>query len=673
MKSIMKKALSIVFSLLLTASLFAQEKGLILSESFNGSSMPSGWSIMELGTTNWDISESSYAGGDNNEIMLQHNPTFNGISRLVSPAVDLTGKDKVVVSFKHYFDDYSGSHTIGIATTSDAGATWNVGWSETYNADGRYDIRQLIETPDIGHANVQFCIFYSGFSLNIDYWYFDDITVYNLENNDAELVSIDVNEYVTIGGVDAAFTVLNKSMVNITSLQVSYQFEGHDMVTQDFTTDLAPLASAALTFETPTILLSGLYPLTINIIKVNGNADDDASNNTLTKDISATLGSVQRIPMIEHFSSSTCSPCVNVNVLMHTLETNNPGEYTYTKYPMSWPGTGDPYFTLEGGTRSTFYDVPWVPYLVLDGVVQDAEVTQEAFDLQYAKSSIADIRGSFTVNGNQITVIADIMAYAQLNDVTAFISVNEKTTTGNVGSNGETEFHHIMMKMLENAQGNTISIAPGSYQRLQYTCDMSSTNVEDMNDLEVSVWLQDCSSHFIYNSRFLYEYAQHPYPVENLSLNQNGSSLTATWDAPQVAPDGYNVYFNGNLVAEGISDTHYTFDPHENYVIVEVCAVYGNMTSVRVAKEMIAAFGTPEASTSSCKIYPNPANDKVTISAENISNIVIYNALGQMVSRITTSGSNCDVSTGNLSDGIYLIDVCQTDGHHSMQKMMVAH
>ena len=76
--------------------------------------------------------------------MLQHNPTFVGISRFVSPAVDLTGKNNVVVSFKHYLDNYSGSHTIGIATTSDGGATWNDAWSETYNVDGRYEVRQIV-------------------------------------------------------------------------------------------------------------------------------------------------------------------------------------------------------------------------------------------------------------------------------------------------------------------------------------------------------------------------------------------------------------------------------------------------------------------------------------------------------------------------------------------------
>ena len=286
----MKKCLLLVIPLFFAMVVQGQNRALLLSESFNGSNIPSGWTIAGMGQNNWTISETRNAGGEKNELMLKHNPTFIGISRFVSPALDLTGKSNVVVSFKHYLDNYAGSHTIGIATTSDGGTTWNDAWSETYQADGRYEVRQLVETSDIGQANVQFGIYYSGNSLNIDYWYFDDIVIYNLEDSDGDLDAIEVPDLVTIGYNTVAFRLINKGSHVITSLEASYQFEGHELVTETFGTNMEPLTAETFTFTSPTLLEADNYLLTVSLLKVNGATDDDPENNVLSKTVSVPLG-----------------------------------------------------------------------------------------------------------------------------------------------------------------------------------------------------------------------------------------------------------------------------------------------------------------------------------------------------------------------------------------------
>ena len=60
-----------------------------------------------------------------------------------------------------------------------------------------------------------------------------------------------------------------------------------------------------------------------------------------------------------------------------------------------------------------------------------------------------------------ITVIADFFSYSDIKNASAYISVNEKVTSKNVGVNGETEFHHILMKMLGSASGTKININRG--------------------------------------------------------------------------------------------------------------------------------------------------------------------------------------------------------------------
>ena len=153
----------------------------LLEETFDDSAMPTGWSITGLGTGNWSVSASSNAGGSANELRLNWTPQFNGISRLVIPAIDLTGQTSVTFEFKHYLNNYSGSHTLGIATSSDNGTTWNEGWSQSYNITGTYTVSEEISTSDMGKANVQFCIYYSGNSYNINNWYFDDVNISGVE------------------------------------------------------------------------------------------------------------------------------------------------------------------------------------------------------------------------------------------------------------------------------------------------------------------------------------------------------------------------------------------------------------------------------------------------------------------------------------------------------------
>lgn len=592
----MKKALLFTFAMLFAMATMAQNRTTLLEESFDGTSMPAGWQVMENGTSCWSISATQNAGGTANELKLYYSPQFNGTSRMVMPEVDLTGISSVVMSFKHCLDNYQGSHTLGIATTSDNGATWNVGWSQTYSSDGQWSINQEITTADMGQANVRFCIYYTGNSYNIDNWYFDDIEIFTQENLDIQLASIDVNSVLGAGNAPIACTVLNKGIETVNEIKLSYQVNDEPAVEETFNVNLATFASTQLTFAESVAFIPGSYTLTVNVETVNGGEDDVTTNNTLETNIGVALGSTQRIPMIEHFSSSTCGPCVSVNTQMLNLTNNNPGKFTYTKYQMNWPGNGDPYYTNEGGTRRTYYGVSAVPQCFLDGEDQGyAAVTQTTLDNHYNNPAFADVRGSFNVSGGVITVKVDFMSYYDLSTAKAFVSVNEKETHNNVGTNGETSFHHVFMKFLTSASGDAVNIEAGNYQHFEYSYDMSSTHVEEMSDLEVSAWLQELGTKEMLNSHFLYEYTNiHPYPVRDLAVALNEGMLTATWTAPEgFNAQAYNVYVNG-VFAETVTGYEYSAPATADFNVVEVEAVYENdMTSVKMVK--VASGDAPVA------------------------------------------------------------------------------
>ena len=595
----MKRTLLFIAAILMSISVFAQTRAALISEHFDGTTIPTGWYVTGSGTTNWSISGSQNAGGVANELHLAWSPQFNGTSRMVMPAVDLTGVASVVVSFKHALNNYSGANTLGIATSSDNGNTWNVGWQQSYSTSSSWVVTQIITTADMGHNEVLFSLFYTGNSYNINDWYFDDIEICPTENLDLSLLKIDVNSVIPAGLIDIACTVQNRGIETVNQVTMTYQVEGFDIVEETFDVNLATLASQQLTFAQPISLLPGTYNLTVSIMAVNGVDDDDTENNTITKTISTTLGSTQKIAMIEHFSSSTCGPCVNPNIQMANVTANNPGKFTYTKYQMNWPGNGDPYYTAEGGVRRQYYSVNGVPMIFIEAQEKSAGQAQAVINEVYNSPAFADVRGSFNVNDNTINVKVDFMAFYDLNTAKAFVTVNEKETHGNVGSNGETTFHHIFMKFLTSTSGDALNIPAGEYQHFEFTQDLSNTHVEEMTDLEVSAWIQEYGTKEMLNSHFMYEYTDiHPYPVQNLTVAAEDGTLTAAWEAPEGGNAlSYNVYVNGEMV-QNTPDLAYSTTTTEEFNVVAVEAVYTtDMTSVKIAKAATAPAATLTLST----------------------------------------------------------------------------
>ena len=684
----MKKTLLFVLALLLSTAMFAQNRASLLHETFDGSSMPEGWTINGLGTSNWSIVHSNKAGGDANELKINYYPSFDGISRVVMTPVNLTDVESVVVSFKHYLDNFSGAHNIGIATSSD-GSTWNTGWSQTYNSTGGGSVSELISTPDMGKENVYFCIYYEGYSYNINDWYFDDIEIFTQENLDLKLVSIDVPNIVNAGVTEVSFTVQNMGATTIESFTIETVDISADYCgttnPQTFETNLAPFEIAQFTLQISFDLNPGTYNIPIDITDVNGTVDDDTNNNGMDKTFNVSAGIAQRIPMIEHFSSSTCPPCVNVNYAMANLTAANPGKYTYTKYPCYWPGSGDPYCNDDVRTRVSFYACNAAPQTFLDGIDQGfTSVTQGALDEHYATPAFADVRGAFNVQGNTINVTADFMSYFNMSGINAYISINEKTTTGNVGTNGETEFHHILMKMLEDGNGNPLELNIGEYKRFEYSFDMSSTFVEEMNDLEVSLWIQDPVSREIFNSRFAYEYTEHCYPVQNLTadFSEDGSAINVAWEAPETGtPTGYNIYINGVLMEENYTSTSYTNNelatelynmPKNHYV--EVRTMYADdKSSVSLIDIFASGVNVSEINeTSSFNVYPNPASDFVKVSTDNSqqTTVRIYNILGMLVEEIEINSNETEINVSDYNPGIYFFSI-QTENGNVTKKIVV--
>lgn len=676
----MKKTLLLTVVLLLSVMVSAQSRLSYISEHFDSEDIPDGWTFEGDGSIeNWQIWQTHMAGGEPNEIKLYWKPSFTGVARMVTPAVDLSGVSEVTLSFKGFLDNYQNSHTLGIATTSDNGATWNIAWQNTYSNDnqGQHSITQNIKTSDIGKENVKFCIFFEGTSGYINGWYFDDIEIFTIDELNLGILSFNMPDIIGINNNDVSFIVKNTGSNNVTNFSASYQIDDNEAVVENFKINIASLEEQEITFEKKLSTTPGSHSLTISILDVN-NSQDNEEDNVMTKELDIAYGSIQRTPMIEHFSSPTCAPCVMVNEAMELLTKKYQGKYTYTKYPLDYPAPGDIYFNDECRTKKAYYNIMSAPTIIFDGdFYGNSEIIDADFEKQYQKPAYIDIKGTFNVNNEDstINVTIDVLPYTNIPEKKLFVSVNEKTTTENQSYNGEKEFHHIMMKMLADANGNDIDLKAREMQHFEFSYDMNLTNMEELNDLEVAAWIQDYHTQEIFNSQYLYENTEHPYPAQNLRIENNDNKLTINWDAPEnVTPIGYNIYINDKIIAENTNEMSYSYNITEaGLYVVNIIAVYeNNKTSVGIIDHIMIEAGMSIAeTTSSLEIYPNPTKDNLYIKTEmNVEEINIYDIYGRLRhSTSDKSDMSVQINVSDLNKGIYFIEI-NTDKDNIIKKFI---
>lgn len=76
---------------------------------------------------------------------------------------------------------------------------------------------------------------------------------------------------------------------------------------------------------------------------------------------------------------------------------------------------------------------------------------------------------------------------------------------------------------------------------------------------------------------------------------------------------------------------------------------------------------------SSYDVYPNPANDVITIKADNVKQVIIYNSLGQMMKSVDCNDNLNEINVSDLENGMYFLNVIDNEGKMSTNKISVLH
>lgn len=251
---------------------------------------------------------------------------------------------------------------------------------------------------------------------------------------------------------------------------------------------------------------------------------------TGTTGTSTTTATVQRKVLHEVFTGSTCGPCLEAEANLEAVLDQNPGQYTVVKYHVG----SDPYISHEGVYRRMYY-VPGkssysIPYVHADGVngfhpnsKNDVGYTDADFDRYAALPAKVDLSVTHTIKGQTVSWEINYAPLVDISsdDMVVHIAIMEGTTYNNVGTNGQTEFHQVMKKMVPDNNGDAL-IAPndtatfsGSYTfEGDYAKDAGYGNevnhdiehtVEEFEDLHVITWVQDAVTWEVYQSAWTIE------------------------------------------------------------------------------------------------------------------------------------------------------------------------
>lgn len=397
--------------------------------------------------------------------------------------------------------------------------------------------------------------------------------------------NVDISAFLKLA--DAPFdikgTLTNLGTETITSFDINYSVNGGATVTGNISgVSIAPLTE--YTFTAPdqwTPSATGAYTIEVYASNLNGNADENTSNDMTSGATTVVDNVAQRKPLYEIFTSSTCGPCKPGNETFHGVVDNDKGTFVEIKYQQNFPGTGDPYCTDEAVNRRAYYAINSIPRMEIDGGWDENAASFTAAKHQESKDvpAFLEMNSTFTVDGQKvdIEIVVDALADLTSSSNKLYIAILEKTTDANVKSNGETEFYYVMKKMIPNENGETIGAISngdnlsynrsftfeGSYRlpsdgaqanRINHSTEHS---VEEFTDLAVIAWIQNDATKEVYQAT---EATEAGVSVEELD---NKQALTVYPN-----PTNGNLFVNLNATASGVTNI-VVFDPIGKVVATE--------------------------------------------------------------------------------------------------------
>ncbi len=165
---------------------------------------------------------------------------------------------------------------------------------------------------------------------------------------------------------------------------------------------------------------------------------------------------IKKVVLLEDFANVSCDPCVVSNSIIKSLDNTYNEQLVIIKYSTNFPSPTDPFYSAApalNNERLAYYNILFVPTIIIDGVIRpvstDEEDIKSKINNKFNKTAVFNliISDSLDINNYKVNVETTLLDKSvDCSNIRQFVAVIESEVSFNnpPGSNGETQFYHIM-------------------------------------------------------------------------------------------------------------------------------------------------------------------------------------------------------------------------------------
>ena len=131
------------------------------------------------------------------------------------------------------------------------------------------------------------------------------------------------------------------------------------------------------------------------------------------------------------------------------------------------------------------------------------------------------------------------------------------------------------------------------------------------------------------------------------------------------------IYDEGNNgINCGYGDGYYQIKDSKGNIIINGDGKFTSEASHSISTKQ-GEVAVEEITDEAYDIYPNPVKDVLTIEGQNIEQVNVYNAMGQLVKTVNGNDNVVKVNVNDLQNGMYIVNIIDNNGEMSSKKVSV--
>ena len=163
------------------------------------------------------------------------------------------------------------------------------------------------------------------------------------------------------------------------------------------------------------------------------------------------------------------------------------------------------------------------------------------------------------------------------------------------------------------------------------------------------------------NPDLLYGMANRTHIPSGLTIEEQGEQMLLQWESAFLA-ETYNVYRNGELIAEDLTETQYACEADGEPSYYQVTGVLNGVESNRSYKAYYASYAVNENVAMEVALFPNPTNNSVTVTAEGLQEVKVFNVTGQLLMSLSADTEEMTLNLSNHPSGVYYFRIATDQG-----------